>query len=823
MKKIKVAFTILLLFHVCIHYAQTKPSAQKIKITGTIVDKVSNQPLEYATVTFASPLNPKSVGGGITNAKGEFNIDINPGVYDIKIEFISFKPIEIKQKNLQQNTNLGQIALEEDASQLKEVVVRSDKSTVEIKLDKKVYTIGKDFMVRGGTISDVLDNVPSVSVDQEGLVSLRGNPDVRIFIDGRPTNAVNIAEVLRTISADAIDKVEVITNPSARYESEGSAGILNIILKKGKNQGFNGSIIGTAGYPDNFGLSLNANYKLETVNFYTILGSINRSSPGNSVNNTQYLNEDGSTLKYVNESRENEKINKGYNAIFGMDWNVNDSSNWINTLSVRNTNGDYPETAQFENFDQNYQYISTDYRYSMVNNENQNVEFTSNFSKKFKKEGHKIVIEASTNNDINNEYSTITSATLETTKNDQKQNRNLIQLDYVLPLNKGAQFEAGYKGNFNELLSDNVIDSLDINGANIPVNSIASTFEYKENINALYTQYGRKFNKLSTLFGLRWEASNLNINELTTNNYNQKTYNNFFPSAIFNYEITEQSNAGISYTRRVNRPRGRLINPFTNYTSNINIFRGNPDLDPSFTDALNLQYLKRWDKLTLDTSLYFNSTTDGFQFVRLETGRFVFLTPGDPNSLTPVILTTPINLANEYRFGYEFTMNYTPFKWWRLNGNFNIYNNQVQGDFTYTSFEGETIYQNYDTNTYGWSTRLTSRFILPYKIDFVTNTSYNGPQKTIQGTSIGVFSANLSLTKDILKDKGTIAFNIQDVFNSRKRIYETNIPGVLNSYSEMQWRERQFNLSFTYRFNKKKGEKDKLPKRESEEGGEFQG
>lgn len=825
MKKVKVILTFLLLFQFCFNFAQTKPStAPKIKVTGTIVEKNSKQPLEYATITFINTANPKAISGGITNAKGEFDIDLNPGTYDIKIEFISFKTNEIKQKNIPVSTNLGQLTLEEDAAQLNEVVVIKDKSAVEIKLDKKVYTIGKDFMVRGGTISDVLDNIPSVTVDQDGAVSLRGNPDVRIFIDGKPSNAVNIAEVLRTLSAESIEKVEVITNPSSRYESEGSAGILNIILKKGKNQGLNGTVTGTVGSPKNYGISANVNYKTENANFYTVLGSINRNNPGNSITNTEYLNPDGTPQQYIYETTVRERNRSGYNSIFGIDWDVNESLNWTNTLSYRKTNGNSPENTIYDNYDQNFQYTSTNYRSSNVTSENQNAEFTTNLIKKFKKEGHKLTLLASASNDIDDENSTITSSTLEATSNDQQQNNNLIQLDYVLPLSEGSQVEAGYRGNFNKLQSNNTIDSLDINGNNLPVNSISNFYEYKESINAFYAQYGKKIDRFSTLFGMRWEASNININELITNDYNKKTYNDFFPSVIVNYQISEESNAGISYTRRVNRPRGRLINPFTNYTSNINIFRGNPNLDPSFTDALNFQYYKKWNKLTFDTSLYLNLTTDGFQFVRLETGRYVYLTPGDPSTKTPVILTTPINLAKEQRFGYEFTINYTPFKWWRLNGNFNIYAAKTQGDFSYTNLEGEEINENFDTNIYGWFTRLTSRFTLPYKIDFVTNTSYNAPQKTVQGTSVGVFSANLSLTKDVMKDKGTIAFNIQDVFNSRKRITETYIPGVLNSYSEMQWQTRQFNLSFTYRFNKKKGEKEKLPKGNSDDGGgEFQG
>ncbi|MCI4443077.1 MAG: carboxypeptidase-like regulatory domain-containing protein, partial [Lentimicrobium sp.] len=291
------------------NYSQQRPQVAKIKIKGTVIEKVSKQPLEYATITFVNPKYPKGISGGITNSKGEFDVDINPGTYDIKIEFISFKPTLFTQRKLQESTNLGQIALEEDASQLNEVVVRAEKSTVEIKLDKKVYNVGQDMMVKGGTVSDVLDNVPSVSVDTEGNVSLRGSDNIRILIDGRPSYAVNIAEALRQLPADAIDKVEVITNPSARYDAEGGSGIINIILKKGKNQGFNGTLIASTGIPETYGLSANANYKTKKLNYFTTLGYNHRTNQGGGKTNSEYFNPDGTVKNFLDESRNTKRTN----------------------------------------------------------------------------------------------------------------------------------------------------------------------------------------------------------------------------------------------------------------------------------------------------------------------------------------------------------------------------------------------------------------------------------------------------------------------------------------------------------------------------------
>ncbi len=282
-----------------------------------------------------------------------------------------------------------------------------------------------------------------------------------------------------------------------------------------------------------------------------------------------------------------------------------------------------------------------------------------------------------------------------------------------------------------------------------------------------------------------------------------------------------------------------MLNPFSNLSSNINIFVGNPDLDPAFSDAIDFGYIKRWDKLTFNTSLYVNKTTDVFQFARRESGDFIVTVIDDEDTVVngevtqinggedtriPIIISSPINLATEYRMGFEFTLNYSPFKWWKLNSNFNFFRNETQGDFTYTDFKNNEIVQNFDNTATSWSTRLTSKISLPYKIDWQTNASYNGPQNNAQGRSLGIFAANIAFSKDVLKDKGTLSFNVSDILNSRKRIMESNLPGIVSSYSEMQWRERQFSLSFTYRFNKQKNEREQQPKRnQGENEGDYQG
>ena len=602
-----------------------------------------------------------------------------PGIYDITIEFISFKSIEIKGKNITEKTSLGTIGLEEDASQLNEVVVRAEKSSVEIKLDKKVYNVGQDMMVKGGTVSDVLDNVPSVSVDTEGNVSLRGSDNIRILIDGRPSYAVNIAEALRQLPADAIDKVEVITNPSARYDAEGGSGIINIILKKGKNQGFNGTLIASTGIPETYGLSANVNYKTEKLNYFTTAGYNHRTNEGGGKTNSEYFNEDGSVKNFLDEDRDTKRTRDGFNGRAGVEWTVAPNTYWTNAINYEKNTGDDKDLINYNNYDASHIFTGTTYRLNNGDTGSENVSYTSNLIKNFNDKGHKLTVDASISRNTDDSQSIITgSNNYNNTLNNQVQKQGQLQADYVLPLGEGSQFEAGYKGNFGDLNNEYYV--LDDQG--VRIDNLSNTLEYKENINALYTQYGFKKNKFSYLFGLRWEDTNIQVNLLDTNDFNTKKYNNFFPSAFISYEISDQSNFTTSYSKRLSRPRGRFMNPAVNYSSNVNIFQGNPDLDPSLTDKFDVGYIKRWEKVTFNTSAYFENTKDVFSFVRSPTG-------DDVNGI-PVIKSQPINLGKEQKFGFEFTLNYNPFKIWRINSNFNLYNVKTTGEHSYTDTNGDT-------------------------------------------------------------------------------------------------------------------------------------
>ena len=369
------------------------------------------------------------------------------------------------------------------------------------------------------------------------------------------------------------------------------------------------------------------------------------------------------------------------------------------------------------------------------------------------------------------------------------------------------------------------VGSLDALGNYTSYTNFTNVFDYKERINSLYTQFGSKISKFSYLLGMRYEISSIESKLLLTDFYKNKKYSNFFPSAFLTYQITEQSTVSINYSKRIERPRNRYIIPFpNNYASNINLFIGNPDLNPSFTDALDFGYMNKFKKVTVTTSVYYNKTKNPYQFVKRPTGDIVSAIINGVPVDTPVYVSTSINLDNDTRYGFEFNMNYTPFKWWKLNGNFNFFRSTVVGNFQYTpNGTSDVISQDVNITSSSWFTRVSSKVTLPYKIDWQTNATYNAPQNTFQGKSLGVLAANLALSKDVMKDKATISLNVNDVFNSRKRISQTNLP-TLSSYSEMQYRQRQINLSFTYRFNKQKSDREKQPKREGEgDNGDFGG
>ncbi|MDO4727949.1 MAG: TonB-dependent receptor [Bacteroidota bacterium] len=774
---------------------------QRAKVTGKVVDKQSQSPLEYAILSIE---NQRTNYTGVTDEQGRFEVEVIQGDYTLIVNYMSFKRYELPI-SVKDNLNVGVVAMEIDAQMIEGVDIVLERSTVEMKLDKRIYNVGQDMIVKGGSVSDVLNNVPSVNVDAEGVVSLRGNENVQVLIDGKPSGLVGISvsDALRMLPADSVEKIEVITNPSARYEAEGGGGIINIILKKGKDSGLKAVLTASVGSPESNGVTVNLNYKTETFNIFTTQGYNHRGSKGNFSNQIQNIDPlTGLPTNYINESRNNKRLSKGYMGVFGLEWNLDNTTTWTNSLSYRKDNTTNPIDVNIDYLDQNYQMMYQITRDNFERSNDEDVDFSSNLVKKFNDKGHELKLDFSTSLSKDKDYTDIYTnnitlnqmLAMQETANNQKQTRNLLSADYVLPIGNN-QFEAGYRGTFTDLITDYKVLDYDFANTSWEVNTnYSNLLQYKENVNALYMQYGGKKEKLSYMAGLRWEDTKVDINQFTSNIYRTKRYNDFFPSAFVSYEIDDELILSLNYSRRVSRPRSRMINPFSNLSSNVSLFRGNPDLNPSLSDVIDLGFLKRWgNKVTLSSSVYLNRTKNAVQFVR-----YIEEIDG-----TSVLITSPVNLGEQDRMGFEFTLNYSPFRWWRLNANLNLFRNETKGNYTYYDLNNNLVEQNFDNLAYSWFTRLTSRVTLPYKIDWQTNIMYFAPQDNAQGRMKSTTGVNMALSKDIWKEKATITLNVHDLFNSNKRRFYTDLP-IQQTNTEMQWRERQIILSFTYRFNQKK-------------------
>ncbi|MEQ3656110.1 MAG: TonB-dependent receptor [Dokdonia sp.] len=784
----KNLFTVLFALGACISVLGQSPDSQKeITLTGIVQDKDDGFPLEYATVSLVSTTDPSNITGGITDQKGAFAINAPAGVYDIKIEFISFAPDIRKAQRLFKDTNLGVVQLAIDAATLENVMVVAEKTTVEFKLDKQVYNVGKDLTVRGGTVSDVLDNVPSVSVDVEGNVALRGNDDIRILINGKPSGLVglNSSDALRQLPAESIERVEVITSPSARYDAEGSAGIINIILRRSKLQGLNGAVTANAGYPETYGLSGNVNYRTGDFNFFTTAAYNNRGSLGNSF--TRSLFPDGNT---VTETRTFDRQRRGLTGNFGLEYYIDDNTSITGSVVVRDSDND---NLSENTIVQTGTVNSTSFRISPEEETDNTLQYSLNFDKRWENDGN-LSIELQLEDSSEDEFTNIRNIGLETQRETiqtlEDQNRFLAQLDFVQPIGENHRFEAGYRGNFNEFNTDyTVTEDFDNDGIFEVNTDLTNNLIYTENVNALYTQWGSKINRFNYLLGLRMEHTAIEVDQRTNNTFNNRDFTNFFPTVNLNYELTEKQTVSLGYNRRIRRARNRFINPFPSRTSQTVLFQGNPNINPSISNGLDLGYLNRLGKVTLSGSVYFRRSEDVFQFITRLTGEQVEVN----GVLIDEQVRTPINLAQNDRYGGEITMTYSPSSKWRMNVNANLFRSETSGFFEGTDFGNE--------NT-SWTLRLNNKYTLPAKIDWQTRLNYRGPTENAQSTTEGIFTASLAFSKDLFNENASIAFNVNDVFNSRKRRSDIFEPVI--GESEFQWRERSFNLSFTYRFNQKK-------------------
>ena len=786
----------------------------KISLSGKVIDQETQQPLEYATITLKNPRFPDRLQGGITNEEGVFNFEVFPGRYIITTEYISFEKDIKEDVVLRESKDLGTIALGMEVNSLNEVELVAERTEVEIRLDKRVYNVGKDITVRGGSVSDVMDNIPSVSVDVEGNISLRGNDNVRILINGKPSGLVGLSgpDALRQLPAESIERVEVITSPSARYEAAGTAGILNIILKREQLAGFNGSFILNGGAPASYGGSASLNWRNKKLNVFTTTSYNNGKSLGGGLFNSEYFNGDQAST-FTNETRDYDRSRERFFINLGAEYFFDDNTSLTVSGFLRRSNNESNNTTIIEDLNAGGNVLNRLGRYQDETEEDNSGQFTANFTKKFNDKGHELVIEfqSEESSEDESDFADNTNVFDQASSTEEKQKRQLLQLDYVYPIDENTQFEAGFRGNYS--LQDTDYQVFDINGNDRNLNTnLTNYLGFTQNVNAAYTQFGKKVNKFSYLLGVRMEHTKIVIDQRTANIYKEKKYTDWFPTVNLSYEFNEKENVTLGYSRRIRRPRSWSLNPFQSLTSLTFFRQGNPDLDPSYANSFDFGYLKRWEKFTFNGSVYYSTSKQVITRITEATGTIVRVSD-DPVIEVPALRSTSINLAENNRTGTEFTLTYSPKRQVRISGNFNIFNSETIGTYEDQVLDAEII---------SWFARVNASFPLPFGITTQLRTFYRGPSATAQTESQGILSMSGAINKDLFNKKGTLSFRASDIFNSRRR-KSTTVTENFTNYTEFQWRQPTYIFTFTYRIKESKNNRRRSQRSDGDggDGGEF--
>ena len=786
---------LLLITLVC--YELSAQSQGKIIVKGRVIDSLTSLPLGFATVRVFDNVDKKLINGNISGETGEFSIELSPGDYYAEIDFLgynSYKVHSIKLSKEQRAHDLGQIKLSPSTSTLDEVVVQAEKTSMELSLDKKIFNVGQDLANAGGSANDILMNIPSVSVDPEGTVKLRGSDNVRILIDGKPSGLVSFkgGSGLQQLQASMIERVEVITNPSARYEAEGMAGIINIVLKKERKEGFNGSFEVITGHPINYGGAANLNYRHRKINFFINYAIAYREQPYEG-KQYQEVYDDGST-KITKQSNEGYLMGFNNNIRGGLDYFFSEKSILTGSYLFRRSDAHRITKILYEDYlNSTENLLSYTTRRQDEDEVEPNSEYSLIYKRSFEQKGHDLTAEVKyldnweSSNQLFTQYrytpdNALDSSRVETSLNDESEKQFLVQLDYVKPIGKEGKFEAGARTSFRNMVNDYIVSAENADGTYDPIPGLDNVFLYDENIHAVYGILGNKTNKISYQAGLRAEWTDVKTTLEENNEVNPRKYANLFPSAHLTVNLPKENALQVSFGRRVRRPFYNDLSPFMTFSDSRNFFSGNPDLNPEFSNVYEVGHIKYFEKGTVTSSIYFRDT-DG----KIERIRTV-----DPE--TGWAVTQPENLNSERAVGVELTSGYTPYKWWKLDFNFNLFHSDI---------DGSNIVDTYKTTTYSWFTRLTSRFSFANNFDGQLRGNYEAPQKTAQGERRALYYLDLSMSKDILKGRGTINFNILDVFNTRRTRSITEGPDFY-TVGNFQGRRRQINLTFTYRINQMK-------------------
>ncbi|RMG87219.1 MAG: TonB-dependent receptor, partial [Bacteroidetes bacterium] len=540
-------------------------------------------------------------------------------------------------------------------------------------------------------------------------------------------------------------------------------------------------------------------------NFFTNIGVNYRNAPGDGFVYQEFYNHDTLPTGEVVDrtditrvSRESERGGLSGNFRFGADYYFNPKNILTTALNYRRSSNDNFTTLTYRDYlndPTNLQLITL--RTDDENESRNNLEYALTYKKLFTGKGHELVTDIryedqveDENSDFREEYyhadflPTGKADSLQRAKNREQQNRLSIQIDYVRPFTKDHKFEAGYRSSFRNISNDYLVEEFDDSEWKNIV-GLSNNFEYTENIHALYTQYGNKFGQFSWQVGLRLEYSDVETKLLQTNEFNPRNYANLFPSAFLSYDLSNNNALQVSFSRRIRRPRFWDLNPFFTFSDSRNFFSGNPNLDPEFTNSFELSHVKYWEKGSLSSAIYYRHTTDVIQRLRIRNA---------DNSTT----MRPENLATRDNFGFEFNYAYSPFKWWKINGEFNFFRSITDG-----SLITDTRFFDLHADTYSWNTRLTSKQTIGKGTDIQIRGNYRAPRETTQGRTRAMYTIDLGVSRDLFKKHGTLTLSVRDLLNSRRRRYSIVDENFFNE-GEYRWRRRQITLTLNYRLNQQK-------------------
>ncbi len=752
-------------------------------ITGRVVDKTSGQPIEFATVLVSDAATGAGTGGTTTDLSGRFTLETTTEKVYLDVSFIGFETQRMETLTFTNGeATLGLIELKAAGQTLEEVTVRAEKSQTEFKLDKRVFNVGKDLSSTGAGALEVLNNVPSVNVTIEGQIQLRGSGGVQVLINGKPSViASEQGNLLGTITADMIESIEVITNPSAKYDAEGTSGIINIVLKKEERKGLNGAISVNVGTPDNHSVGLSLNRRTDKFNLFSQLGVGYRELP----NEQRAINQDKTSGNTVSSEGTEFRNELYYNAVLGTDYIINKRN--VITLSgnVSYEIEDQPSATTFTLTDAADEVLSNWTREETTEATNPKYQFELQYKRDFEDhKDHDLIFSALGTLFSKDQSSAFRDITLsgqdrngrQQTRTNFGQQENTFKVDYTRPVNEQMTFETGAQYVTSDVNNDFSVSNFDGNDFVVDPD-LTNVFNWNQKVLGLYGTASYQFTRLGVKAGLRVENTDLTTLLETTNESNDQNYSNLFPSAAASYKISEAVSLQASYSRRIFRPRLWDLNPFFNPRNNFNIRAGNPDLQPEFTDSYEVTSIFILGETSFNFGVYQRYTTEVVERI----------TTFQDN----VSLTTPRNIGTNRTTGLELNFKTIPAEFLTVTGDLN---------YNFFSREGELEGQIFDFSADQYSGKITTKFNLPLNFDFEVTGQYRSAFQTVQSEVSDQLFMDLGLRKKLFKGKGAVSFSVRDLFASR--IQESIIDQVEVYQFSRRLRGRFITLGFSYGFGK---------------------